>query len=991
MLQSRQRFRSRAFFLLVFLLSVTSSLHAQWGCGEFWNTDPGVYETCASQQGGTVTVPILAPAWSATLYDYFNGTPSPPPPWWTIISNSGSAGGNFVISLTANTTHRSRDVRFLVSGNDEFDELDVIQAGIPCTLSISPTSGTFSVSGGTGNVTVTTPTDCEWEVEGTGNFGAIYNIISPSSLDATGPGAVTFQVLPNSGSASRTNTFTVVYAGPDAYESDPPYSRILFGDSVTYTITQSGLQSSYNLSASSNQPLTGLVITQSMSPTSVGVVVKDSNGDPASNVAVSFAITQDPDTVAIGPAQLATLNPSSGTNILTNSTGVASTQFTAGAKPGVYIVTASCASNVTCTPATVPVAVLVGCSVMPAVTSLSQGGPNGFTDPPMPWGNKQYDHLTTKEIYQRGCGLTALTMAVNFAAGASVIDPGSFSDLLYNVSGAYLPATPGKPGSGGGMNWPVDVAALRTNLRYNELPVFDSDSDSADAETAVENQLCDVHPHPVVIGVRSNSNPLKYPGHYVLVTGVSVIDPSGTKQYAINDPAGKASVMPGGGFYTNSQGNPEFQTRGTVTDPEDLSSLSVSVDAATNLTVTDSGGNQTGFSATTGSLVQNIPNSATFIDEFDDDAAPGDAGEPSEFVIVNSPGSGNYTISLTGSSATGASPSPYVVALSVVGQDGSIQSQIQVPGISAPGSSSTIKLSLLPTPGSSSVVAPQITFTSTLADISNSLSLGLITNSKEATLLSQSIQVAEKATGRGQVLAIKGFIVLVDALALTNQITGVAPAVLLQDAKSLLGLDAPSSRVSTLTGKFNSAPIQGGGSLWLNSAVNVVGLLPGIPTSISVTWAAVSFASGGTTYNLPVPNGTIEFSPTATSATTVFNTSNGEWQTTIPFSGIEAGGFLSGLAFAVPAAGLPANVRNVTWTGTFSSDTPGVVVNWQWGAAVYSQFSTNYSTLGIQPVNSAGKSAGSPLNFQSFLLGGGTGNGGSNYTGSPAAQGILTF
>ena len=132
-------------------------------------------------------------------------------------------------------------------------------------------------------------------------------------------------------------------------------------------------------------------------------------------------------------------------------------------------------------------------------------------------------------------------------------------------------------------------------------------------------------------------------------------------------------------------------------------------------------------------------------------------------------------------------------------------------------------------------------------------------------------------------------------------------------------------------------------------------------------------------------------SPVATTATTVFNTVNGEWQTTVPFSGIEASAFLSGLTFPVPATGLPGNVRNVTWTGTFSSDTPGVVVNWQWGAAAYAQFSTSYGTLGIQPVNSSGEPAGSPLNFQSFLLAGGTGNGGSNYTGSPASLGVLTF
>ena len=42
----------------------------------------------------------------------------------------------------------------------------------------------------------------------------------------------------------------------------------------------------------------------------------------------------------------------------------------------------------------------------------------------------------------------------------------------------------------------------------------------------------------------------------------------------------------------------------------------------------------------------------------------------------------------------------------------------------------------------------------------------------------------------------------------------------------------------------------------------------------------------------------------------------------------------------------PGGIQNVTWSGTISTDTPGVKVKWQWGAAVYTNFSTDYNAIG---------------------------------------------
>jgi len=74
-----------------------------------------------------------------------------------------------------------------------------------------------------------------------------------------------------------------------------------------------------------------------------------------------------------------------------------------------------------------------------------------------------------------------------------------------------------------------------------------------------------------------------------------------------------------------------------------------------------------------------------------------------------------------------------------------------------------------------------------------------------------------------------------------------------------------------------------------------------------------------------------------------------------------------------------------------------VKVNWQWAAAVYTNFSSDYSLLGVKPVDDNKKNpylnsdhAGTPENFKPFVIGGATGGGGSNYTGDYSATKSFT-
>jgi hypothetical protein len=165
----------------------------------------------------------------------------------------------------------------------------------------------------------------------------------------------------------------------------------------------------------------------------------------------------------------------------------------------------------------------------------------------------------------------------------------------------------------------------------------------------------------------------------------------------------------------------------------------------------------------------------------------------------------------------------------------------------------------------------------------------------------------------------------------------------------------------------------------------------GLPTSsvvtITFTNQTITIPGFGT---VNVPNGTVKFDPAVNFATTTFG-AGGESLTTVPSNPpLKGNTFFSALDFLVPS-NLPGGIKNVTWSGTISVDTPGVSVNWQWAAAVYpaAHFSGDPSLLGVKPVDDKVKNpylnsdhAGTPENFKQFVLPGGTGGGGANFTGS---------
>jgi hypothetical protein len=193
---------------------------------------------------------------------------------------------------------------------------------------------------------------------------------------------------------------------------------------------------------------------------------------------------------------------------------------------------------------------------------------------------------------------------------------------------------------------------------------------------------------------------------------------------------------------------------------------------------------------------------------------------------------------------------------------------------------------------------------------------------------------------------------------------------------------------SLIDSRFNDKTIMAGRTIWFSARL-ATGGLGTVATPITFDRTKIVFLAGSTPYTVTLPAATVVYSPTATSTTTRFDTGTQQWVTTVSPGNYGKKVFLSGAALVVPAGGFPAKIQPVTWDGRFTTPINGVSLEWEWAAAVYSTFSTNYNLLGVKPVNGNlenpypnGDAAGAPQNYTSYVVAGASGGGGSNYTGS---------
>ena len=199
--------------------------------------------------------------------------------------------------------------------------------------------------------------------------------------------------------------------------------------------------------------------------------------------------------------------------------------------------------------------------------------------------------------------------------------------------------------------------------------------------------------------------------------------------------------------------------------------------------------------------------------------------------------------------------------------------------------------------------------------------------------------------------------------------------------------DSVAASSSSILSNFNSSAINLGGTIWFNSVFRVNGVGSN-PVTVNFDDATIVVSIYGQAYSLPVPSATITFSPTATTATTTYDTVNGRWVTVVPSQIDSSNIFLSGMGIRL-SSGLPGSAVTVGFSGRFTTDTAGVTVNsWKWAAAAYANFSSDYNAIGVKPCDDGNASqyrnsdkAGTPENYRHYVVPGARGNGGNNYTG----------
>jgi hypothetical protein len=182
---------------------------------------------------------------------------------------------------------------------------------------------------------------------------------------------------------------------------------------------------------------------------------------------------------------------------------------------------------------------------------------------------------------------------------------------------------------------------------------------------------------------------------------------------------------------------------------------------------------------------------------------------------------------------------------------------------------------------------------------------------------------------------------------------------------------------------FGTAPV-----VWVHAHFNPNDVPATTKTTVLFTGA--SFVLNGHAY--PLPNGLVTFDPVAPSvSTTTFDAPNNRWLTTINPQFISDENFFVGAAIPVDATIIGGGQATIHFTT--QTDDSDLSFSWQWSAAAYTYWPSDWNAALVQPYHGNGPAgsqhAGTPDSalVQKSLIQGPRGGGGSNFTGSWSATG----
>jgi hypothetical protein len=225
---------------------------------------------------------------------------------------------------------------------------------------------------------------------------------------------------------------------------------------------------------------------------------------------------------------------------------------------------------------------------------------------------------------------------------------------------------------------------------------------------------------------------------------------------------------------------------------------------------------------------------------------------------------------------------------------------------------------------------------------------------------------------------------------------------------SIIGSTITNSGGTAMHYDTSLPSIAAGNTIWFTAVANNLANLGSNQVKLYLTNASISFTASGTPYTVPVPNAVVTFNSASqgSGAKTTYDLTNNRWNTSVARTGLTGNTFVTGVAFQVPS-NFPTGIQNVTWSAAFSTDTQGVTLQWQWGAAVYNNnpplypplcssagaagvcSSSSYAAggnsnvLGVNAEDGTTGSdpAGTPETYRTSVVFGATGGGWTNYTG----------
>lgn len=186
---------------------------------------------------------------------------------------------------------------------------------------------------------------------------------------------------------------------------------------------------------------------------------------------------------------------------------------------------------------------------------------------------------------------------------------------------------------------------------------------------------------------------------------------------------------------------------------------------------------------------------------------------------------------------------------------------------------------------------------------------------------------------------------------------------------------------------FNAVP--GGDTLWVSAFTTGHTGFP-VTGTVTVDLSGTFTLFNGNTSTIldqyAIPNSTVIFSSGTSTPSASF--SGGAWTIDLPLN-VSGHALIEAFAITAPVAGFPTTDQQQL-TLNMTSDTPGITINWQFGSAAY-RSSCDFSNYNNLSVGVTGSNAGvptadahqtsSPVNGCS-VVSGGSGGGGSNFTGS---------